>query len=162
MIAWDPDEGELDGGDYQALAKVLHHADVQGILTGLGHPDAMRKLDGPELKAPVPGETRLRVGHHHMEPGFAAIVWPVGILPLRNSDDLDLVRRIREVSPNVAFASLSSKYAYTVMQAPHELEKVSDVLYRESSPQVEDRFALQSGLAVAWPEVDEELTIETD
>ena len=162
LVAWDPEEGELDGGDYQTLARILHHADVRGILTGLGHADAIGALEGPEPMAPFPGETRLRFGDHPMEPGFGAIVWPGGIFPLRNSDDLDLVRRIREVSPEVAFVSLSSKYAYSVMPAPYELEKVSGVLERESPPEVNDRFALQSGLAVAWPEVKEELTIDTD
>ena len=99
LIAWDPDEGQLDGHDYQALANILHRADVVGVLTGLGHPEAVPILDVPEPTAPIPGEMRLRIGLHTMEPGFAAVVGPVGFHTLRNSDDIDRIRRIRELTP---------------------------------------------------------------
>ena len=162
VIAWDPDEGELDGRDYQALAKILHRADVVGILTRLGHPEAVPLLDDPEPRAPFRGEIQLRVGHRSMEPGFAAVVGPVGVHPLRNSDDLDLARRLREATPEVAFASLSSKYAYTVMRAPDAFDEVTRVRDPDSFLEADDRFAQQSGLTVAWPKVDEELAFESD
>lgn len=161
VIAWDPDEGELDGGDYQALAKILHRADVVGVLTRLGHSEAVPLLDDSVPSASFRGEVRLRVGHRTMEPGFAAVVGPIGVHPLRSADDFGLVRRIREVAPEVAFASLSSKYAYTVMRASDAFDEVTRVRDPDSFPKPDDRFAQQAGLTVAWPKVDEELAFES-
>ena len=162
LIAWDPDEGELDSRDLQVLARILHRADLVGVLTRLGHPEAVPMLDGPEPTSPIPGETRLHVGRHSIQPGFSAAVGPMGVIPLRNLDDLDLVRRIREVSPQVAFVSLSGKYAYAAMQAPEALDEAGRERDPDLSPETDERFAENAGLTVAWPRVDEALALDIE
>ena len=115
LLAWDPDEGEMGDRDYRELARRLHRTDVESVLKGLGHPQAVGMFDAPETTAPAPGGLRLRVGPLPLEPGFAALVGPVGIHALRGRDDLDRVRLIREMNPQVALASLSSRYASAIV-----------------------------------------------
>ena len=144
LIAWDPDDGPLDRDDYRELARVLHRADIEGVLKGLGHPEAVRVLDDrppEEVPTPLlPGEIGLRVDGRSLEPGVAAVVGPVGLHPLRGKEDLEYVQRIRERTPNVALASLSSRYARApVEDRPWDAD-------REDGGNV----ATRAGLTVAW------------
>lgn len=76
----------------------------------------------PEPVSRVPGDLWLRVGERLVEPGFAAVIGPVGIYPLRRRQDLVLLRRIREINPRIVFASLSSRYVTTIIHQPREFD----------------------------------------
>ena len=54
-----------------------------------------------------------------LEPGFAAVLGPIGSYPLRVRSDLDRVRLIREMTPNIALASLFSRYAAGIIRPLH-------------------------------------------
>ena len=162
VIAWDPDEGPLDDDDYGALARLLHRCDVEGVLKGLGHADAIDTVNAQPPSPRLPGDIWLRVGDRPVDPGFAAVLGPVGIHPLRRNDDLDRVRLIREVTPNVALASLSSHYASTIFRDPLAYgEWASDEAVMPSSGG-SDRFMQRAGLTIAWPTPDQDigLTVE--
>lgn len=157
VLAWDPDEGELDDDDYGALARLLHRVDVEGILKGLGHVEAMQTVNARPPSLRLPGDMWLRVGDQPIDPGFAAMLGPVGIYPLRGRDDLDRVRLIRELAPDVALASLSSRYASTIFRDPLMYgEGTSDEAIKPS-PAGSDRFAQRAGLTVAWPMPDQDI-----
>lgn len=48
LLAWDTDGGKLDNVDYWALWKLLHRADLEALMVGLGHPQAVKILDTSE------------------------------------------------------------------------------------------------------------------
>ena len=100
-------------------------------------------------RAPVPGALRLRVGRRPIEPGFAALVGPVGIHALRERDDLDGVRRIRELNPQVALASLSSRYASALVPPTPLSDEASLDHAPRTAPDPHDRFLQRAGLTVA-------------
>ena len=153
LLAWDPDEGEMGDRDYRELARRLHRTDVESVLKGLGHPQAVGMFDAPETTATAPGGLRLRVGPLPLEPGFAALVGPVG----RGRDDLDRVRLIREMNPQVALASLSSRYGSAIVP-PAPLSDEADLDHTpKATPDPGDRFLQRAGLTVAWPLSDEEI-----
>jgi hypothetical protein len=91
------------------------------------------------------------------EPVISAVLGPIGIYPLRSTDDLDRVRLIRELTPNVALASLSSHYASTILQDPFVYgEGASDEAVKPS-PVSSERFALRTGLTVTWPTPEQDI-----
>ena len=159
LLAWDPDEGELEDRDYRELAHRLHRADMESVLKGLGHPQAVGIFDTPEATAPMPGALRLRVGSLPLEPGFAALVGPVGIHALRERDDLDRVRRIREMNPQVALASLSSRYASAIVPPAPSFDEGGSDHTPKTATDPHDRCLQRAGLTVAWPLADEEIAV---
>ena len=100
----------------------------------------------------------LRVGDQLVDPGFAALLGPVGIFPLRGRDDLDRVRLIRELTPSVALASLSSRYASTILRDPLAHGEGTSDEGVKPSPVGSDRIAQRAGLTVAWPMPDQDIT----
>ena len=164
LLAWDPDEGKLEDRDYQELARLLHRTDVDSVLKGLGHPQAVHIFENPETVAPVPGELRLRVGRHPLEPGFAALVGPVGIHAVRDRDDLDRVHQLRELNTPAALASLSSRYARTMIRYPFSRDEFphEDAFKFKFVSDADDRFAQQAGLTVAWPVPGEDIVLASD
>ena len=122
LLAWDPEEEELDDNDYRVLAKLLHRADIEGILKGLGHFETADTLGVEAPSRRLPGDLWLRIGDRPIEPGYAAVLGPIGSYPLRGGVDLDLVRLIRELTPNVALASLSRQYVSTIIRDPRALD----------------------------------------
>ena len=158
VLAWDPDEGELDDDDYGALARLLHRFDVEGVLKGLGHGEAVEIANLRPPSPRLPGDMWLRVGDQLVDPGFAALLGPVGIYPLRGRDDLDRVRLIRELTPSVALASLSSRYASTILRDPLAHGEGTSDEGVKPSPVGSDRIAQRAGLTVAWPMPDQDIT----
>ena len=61
------------------------------------------------------------------------------------------------MTPNIALASLSSRYAAAIVQPPHRLEDGKHVVDPGSTPDGDARFATQAGLTVAWPTPDEHI-----
>lgn len=159
LLAWDPEEEELDDDDYRVLAKLLHRADIEGILKGLGHFETADTLGVEAPSRRLPGDLWLRIGDRPIEPGYAAVLGPIGSYPLRGGVDLDLVRLIRELTPNVALASLSRQYVSTIIRDPRALD---DGDLRDTPKTAHDsdgRFAQQAGLTVAWPMPDEDIAL---
>ena len=162
LLAWDPDEGPLDNEDYQALAKLLHRADVHGVLNGLGHPEAAEVVNAVAPTSRLSGDIGLLIGDRHIEPGFAAVLGPIGLLSLRGRDDLDQLRRIREVNPDVAVASFSTRYASTILDEPRVFDEDHQVGLYDTAPDDPDRFAKQAGLTIVWPTPEEDIALSDD
>ena len=157
LLAWDVDkkavdEKALDNNDYRTLKELFHRTDVEGILSGLGHIEVVEAMDAPDQN--LPGGLALRVGNHRIEPGFAAVLGPIGIHPLHSENDLDLVRVIREFTPNIVLVlvSLSRQYVNTIIQEPQEF---GEEIVRGG----DGRFAQHAGLTIAWPMPDEDIVL---
>ena len=56
------------------------------------------------------------------------MVSPFGVSPLRNANDLLQVNRIRALSPNIAVASLSSRYVRAVRAVIQDFRAVRAVI----------------------------------
>jgi len=140
LVAWDSDDGSLGRDDYRELDRILHRADIEEVLKGLGHPEAVGALDEGVTAGRLPGDIGLRVGEQRLDFGFAAVLGPGGLHPLRGREDLEYVRRVRELTPNVALVSLSSRYAG---ETDPERRRVAD-------PEDGGNVATRAGLTVAW------------
>ena len=146
LLAWDPEEEKLDRADYEALGRIFRRADVAGVLGGLGYPkEAQRTLDADETFS---RSTRLYVDNRELDPGFAAMVGPFGVLPLRGNSYRLQERRDSAIGP-FALASLSSQYAKTVIRNP---------LWPDDEAEGDDeRSAHRRGLTVVWPDAGMEI-----
>ena len=145
LTAWNETDQTLDYTDYLELAALLHRTDVMTIMTALGHIESVQLLNMIEPEDRIPGEMSLVVGDRAIEPGFAALLGPLGILPLHDRDDFELVHRLRELSPGVAFASLSSRYASAIVHRPLEFEESAFAWTSEDAGDADTRFARQAG-----------------
>ena len=146
LLAWDPEEEKLDQADYEALAKIFRRADLAGVMGGLGYPKEAEEILGTGETSS--GNTRVYVGDQELEPGFAARVGPFGVRPLHGKSYRLQERRDSVFNPNFAVASLSGRYAMTVIQKP---------LWRDEAEGTDERSANRSGLAVVWPEAGAEI-----
>ena len=88
----------------------------------------------------LPGDVSLRIGGRVTELGFAAVLGRIGSSPLHASTDLDRVPLILEMIPNIALASLSSRYApanihlaMEVVPATHVCRTTLVLRFRSSS-----------------------------
>ena len=131
-------------------------------MTALGHLESVQSLNMIEPEKRMPDEIRVVVGDRAIEPGFAALLGPLGILPLHDRDDLELVHRLRELSPRIAFASLSSRYVSTIVHRPLEFEEFALARTSEDAGDADTRFARQAGLTVAWPTPDDRIALADD
>ena len=162
LIAWNETDQTLDYTDYLELSALLHRTDVMTVMTALGHLESVQSLNMIEPEERMPGEISLVVGDHAIQPGFAALLGPLGILPLHDRDDLEFVHRLRELTPGIAFASLSSRYASTIVHRPLELEESALARTSEDAGDADTRFAHQAGLTVAWPTPDDRIALADD
>lgn len=162
LLAWDPEEEKLKEDDYRALAKILHDADVYGIMRGLGHAAAFEILGTNEPSHRVAGDVWFSVGGRTLEPGFAAVVWPGGVEALRGGEDVERMLRIRELHSNIAVASLSSHYATNIMSNPLWFERGEDAGAVSKEPERDSRFARRAGLSVTWPDTRDEIAMFED
>ena len=67
------------------------------------------RVETPNVGGPsrrLPAEMPLHVGDRDIEPRFAAVLRPIGILSLRSRDDLNQIRLIRGLAPNIASVSV--------------------------------------------------------
>lgn len=150
LLAWDPEEENLGEDDYQALAKVLRQADLDGVMRGLGHLEVEQVLGTTELSEHAPGVLRIHVGDQSLEWGFSAIAGPFGVKPLRSKEDFGQVQRLRELNLSYAVASLASRYFMTVIREHRWLDEE-----RTAS----ERSASRAGLTVVWPEDGEDVVL---
>ena len=96
LLTWDPEEEGLRGEDRRQLAKILHRADLNGVIEGLGHGEAFRILNTNPSADRVRGRLRLIRRCQEVGIGFAALVSPTGVRALRSVADADMVIRVRE------------------------------------------------------------------
>ena len=128
-------------------------------MRGLGHAGAVEMLSAPSQR--ISGELRLGIGGQHLEPGFAAIIGPTVVQPLRGRDDLDRARRIYDLNLNVAVVSLSSRYVAAIRGAFWSDEEVAPHAQLEALDD-EGHLARRAGLTVVWPEGGEDITLLDD
>ena len=164
LLAWDPEEQGLTETDYRDLSRIFLRADVDDVLTGMGHQPVAEIPDdiGPSMPSP---EVQIRVGSETLETGLAAAIGPFGVQPIRDVNDVAQLEGIREVNANVAVASLSGGYIANVLSAN---DLVRPGQYYELAPNLElsaiprsQRIATRAGLTVAWPTAGEEVTLLT-
>lgn len=156
LIAWDPEEGKLDEEDYKSLERIFLQADLQAVAGGMRYTVEVGAFGivGDFGRTPTVEEgpgIRLKVGGRPIERGLVVVLGPFGAMPIRNANDLPRIRQAREITPNIALASLSTNYIQSVREgeAPSE-----DPLHTE------DRVASQGGLTVIWPHEKEEIQID--
>jgi hypothetical protein len=155
LIAWDPEDGKLNEQDYRALERIFLQADMQAVAAGMRYTDEVGAfgISGYPRRIPtidVGSSIRLKVGERSFEPGLVVAIGPFGILPIRNANDLPRIRQAREITANIALASLSTSYIRSVREGKPTIE---NPLYSY------DRTASQGGLTVVWPLEDEEVRI---
>ncbi len=151
LLAWDPEEERLDEGDYHALADILHQADVDGVVRGMGH--LAPELNVAELLPDASPLTRLRIGEQLLDPGFAAIVGPFGVYPLRTRDDHRLLLQVREMNLSYSVVSLSLRYALATSETLMGYEEIGIA---------NELLSSQRGLTVVWPRAEDDVNIEEE
>ena len=162
--AWDPKEEQLDEDDYQYLDKILHHADVGGVLNGMWHTQAPNV---EELIADFP-PIELKIDNRPLEdgPGFVAMVGPFGVHPLRTRDEgRNLLRQLRDLNFSYAVASLSHSYVERYIAKATIGELTSHANFKDASEPFVNRRALtviasRYGLTVVWPHPDENVAFD--
>lgn len=150
LLAWDPEEEKLSEDDYQALAKVLLRADLDGVMRGLGHPEVEQVLGATELSEHFLRGLRIQVGDQSLEWGFSAIAGPFGVRPLRSEEDFGQIQLLRELNLSYAVASLSRRYVMTVIR---------EQLWLDEEGTASERSANRAGLTVVWPEAGEDVSL---
>ena len=145
LLAWDPEQGDLPEDDYQRLGRILHGADVDSVIKGLGYSEAERVARTSKLAS---SDFQLQVGLRHCDPGLAAIVGPLGVRPLRDDVDIDAWRRSRDAGVLSTVATLSDRYAsdFALEQSYLLDEMIAD-----------ERSSSRNGLTVIWPTLDEDI-----
>lgn len=151
LLAWDPEEEKLDKDDYRTLASIFHRADVDGVIRGMGH--NAPTLDAKEVAADSSAFARLRMGAQLLEPGYAAMVGPFGVYPLRTQDDNRRLRQAREMGLSYSIVLLSLQYA----------SASSETLIRYEELEIANlRSANRYGLTVVWPGAEDDIYIEEE
>ncbi len=144
LLAWGTEEDKLVEGDYQALAKILLRADLDGVMWGLGHSESETAPDvaePPELNQRYLQSLFSDLDLEDLEPGFVAIVGPFGVQPLPAENDLLQMLQTRNWNLNIAVASLSFQYVKTVTQEQPWLDDVVPIAARPTH---------RNGLTVVW------------
>ena len=154
LLAWDSKEERLPQEDHRELSRILRRADLESVLMGLGHRQAVEALNAMEPPSRIAGELQIRSGNRELEPGLVAAIGPFGVRLLRNGDDIVRLERVRELNPNVALASLSSRYVRAVSQDA-DWSGEEEVEARPTS----ERYASRAGLAVMWLVAGEEVVL---
>ena len=159
LLAWESDGKAPDNADYRTLARLFHGMDVAAVLDGLGHPEAVDAVNAPQGVTRLSGDLVLRMGDRFIEPGFAAAFGPVGVYPLRRPDDVTRLRLFRESTPDIAIASLSSRYLSSVFRGPRGFGREETDGW-DLTKGGGERLASRAGLTVAWPGRDEDIAAE--
>ena len=96
----------------------------------------------------LPG-VRISAGGQILEPGLAAAIGPFGVQPLRLGDDVAQFEGIRELNPNAAVASLSSRYVATVLSGEVRVGAPEQQEALEASSTIR-RSVTRGGLTIVW------------
>ena len=136
----------LKRGDWRALARILFACDVRFALQELGYRDIAETI-ASDRPTGLDRAVGISVGGREIEPGFPAAAGPFGILPIRDDDDIELVRMALAADWPVAVLTLSERY---VRQAVEDVEGVAG--------QFED-WVGKAGLTVVWPRSTDAVTM---
>ena len=162
LLTWSTGVSCLSGKEYRELEELLLHADVGGVIGGLGYSEGVKANTDQPLSRLLGRGQRLRVGDLLVERGFASILGPFGVRPLRGEDELRLVHRALQNDIGIAIASLSERYLSTVVEG-REWSGVRLIgAEREDTDRTADAVeddvgvasAIRAGLTVAWPRGD--------
>ena len=159
LLAWDPGNNRLDPADYQELSEVLARSDVDAISRGLGHEGIVGTRMALQPTRYGYRLLELQVGGLRIEPGYAAVLGPFGVHPLRDHDDVLLLRHALRLEMPVAIASLSEQYVNVVVegggkQAVKQFWSHQEMVTPEGDLRAGDAdipYAIRAGLTVAWP-----------
>ena len=149
LLAWDSGDQSLNAKDYRGLSTLLLRADGAGVVRGLGHQGAAATL----LRGVMPtymdrfGETS--IAGSMLEPGFAAVAGPFGVLPLRDERDFDLANASLDLGIPIAIASMSARYLENVIGAAFFARE--GTAWEAYGIDADERLASQGGLTVSWP-----------
>ena len=169
IVAWCEDDRrravtnrpDLARGDLMALRGILAEADLDGVVTGLGHGRTWENQAVERSFADRSAYRTLVIDDWSLGPGLVAAVGPFGPLPLLGTEDLGLADRMRERSQEVAFVSLSRNYIDDPYR-DHTLSDYGDELrFAEDGIRLE-RASRQAGLTVVWPRLGQRVELARD
>ena len=146
LLAWGTEEDKLCEGDYQALAKILLRADLDGVMCGLGYSEAETMLGDAEPPELNHRYLQSLFGDLDLAPGFVAIVGPFGVQSLSAENDLLQMLQTRNWNLNIVVASLSIRYFKAVIQ---------EQAWPDEPARPAARTTHQAGLTVVWPKSSE-------
>lgn len=162
----DESERAVEGEDYQELADALLGADIEGVKYGL----TVSKFGAPATTHDNQGPLPIRIGEQSLGRSYSAAFGPFGLQPLRNRDDLEMVRGSVRIGAPVAVASLSDSYYRDIVSGrwsdvPAESEKSwreDDTALGGQSQESENVRGLmvkRHGLTVTWLDRDEDIDV---
>ena len=140
LLAWVSDDQTLHPEDYQALMRIFCSIDRDLFLFT---PFFFTPFEGTWSSATILVDG-LEVG-----PGFAMIVGPSGLHPLRSNDDFRYLDIYRELNVSFAIASLSVRY----------MAMIGDGIWPEQDTITDAYIASRNGLTVVWPNARNGLTV---
>ena len=160
---WNDDEEA-----YSELASLLLRAEVGCVKGGLtmstvGALDSSREA-APDVQRPF----AIRIGGRSLGPCYSAAFGPFGQGPLRNRDDLEMVRRGAKIGTPIAVASLSARYYQHVMDVrfPHLVADRGETWFEDDKNRYSGEREHENprspeirlhGLAVTWMHPDEDI-----
>lgn len=178
LLAWDSEEDKLSDTDFRTIANTLLLADTNSLMRQLGHSGDQGFLGDELLSERFPRSTRIRVGERNLELGFAALVGPFGVHPLRRANDLMRMSIGRDLNLNIAVASLSSRYVTAVTseefwreggerRVPPSVNTSQDNISRwrvgyAGQETTDKRFSNRAGLTLVWPEAGEPVLLRDE
>ncbi len=178
LLAWDSEEEELSDADFRTIANILLLTDTNSLMRELGHSGAENMLGDEAPSERAPRSLRIRVGDRNLEPGFAALVGPFGVHPLRRANDLMRMSLARDLNLNIAVASLSSRYVMAVtseefwreggeagvppaVNTSHDKTSQRRAWYA-GEESTDKRFSNRAGLTLVWPEAGEDVLLQNE
>ena len=75
LLAGHSEMERLPQEDYRELSRILFRADLESVLMGLGHREAMEVLNATQPPRRISGELQIRVGNRELEPGLGGCNW---------------------------------------------------------------------------------------
>lgn len=170
ILAWRDDDrgrpersqaGFLAWNDLVVLRQIFADADFEVVATGLGHGRNREKLAADESAQNISADRTLVIDDFSLGPGLVAAVGPFGSLPLRGTEDLRAVDRIRERSPGIAFVSLSRDYFAGRTHDQFPSSYAEEPRFGDAGIRC-NRVSNQAGLTVAWPRRFERVVLDGD
>lgn len=151
---------------YRELAEALLRADSEFVKGGL----TASTVGGAESARDSPVPLPIRIGELTLDPSYSAALGPFGQQPLRNQDDLEMVRESLKTGAPVAVASFSDSYYRNIMygrwpflrEFGEESWPTDDAVLRRRQLVRESARSLvieRHGLTVSWLNRDQDIDL---
>ncbi len=151
---------------YRELAEALLRADSEFVKDGL----TGSRVGGSDSSRDSPIPLPIRIGELALDPSYSAALGPFGQLPLRNQDDLEMVRESLKTGAPVAVASFSDSYYRHIMFGRWPFPRVfgegfwptDDPVLRKRPLIGESARSLvieRHGLTVSWLDHDQDIAL---